>query len=36
MIAGTAKHYGLTVITNNLKHFRPFGIPVLTPEQVAI
>jgi predicted nucleic acid-binding protein len=36
MIAGTAKHYGLTIITNNLKHFQPFGTPVLSPDQVVI
>ena len=35
MIAGTARHHGLTVITRNLKHFQAFGIPVLTPDQVA-
>jgi predicted nucleic acid-binding protein len=36
MIAGTAKHYGLTIVTKNLKHFRPFGTPVLSPDQVLI
>lgn len=35
MIAGTAKRYDLTVITKNPKHFQAFGIPVLTPDQVA-
>lgn len=35
MIAGTAKHHGLTVVTNNVKHFQAFGIPVLTPDQVT-
>jgi predicted nucleic acid-binding protein len=35
MIAGTAAHHGLTVVTRNLKHFKQFGIPVLTPDQVA-
>jgi toxin FitB len=35
MIAGTAKHHGLTVITNNTRHFQPFGIPVLSPDQVT-
>jgi predicted nucleic acid-binding protein len=35
MIAGTAKHHGLTVITKNLKHFKAFEVPVLTPDQVA-
>jgi hypothetical protein len=35
MIAGTASVHRLTVITANLKHFRPFGIKVQSPEQVA-
>jgi toxin FitB len=35
MIAGTAKRHDLTVITENLKHFQAFGIPVFTPDQVA-
>jgi predicted nucleic acid-binding protein len=35
MIAGTAKRHGLTVTTNNLRRFQPFGIPVLTPDRVA-
>ncbi|MGV3550054.1 PIN domain-containing protein [Rhizobium sp.] len=35
MIAGTAKHHNLTVVTKNLKHFRAFAIPVLTPDQAA-
>ncbi|AJD42436.1 PIN domain-containing protein [Rhizobium sp. SEMIA 4085] len=35
MIAGTASVHKLTVITANLKHFRPFGIAVKSPDQVA-
>lgn len=35
MIAGTAQAHGLTVITNNLKHFEAFGISVKSPEAVA-
>lgn len=35
MIAGTAKRHDLTVITENLKHFQAFGIPVFTPDQVS-
>lgn len=36
MIAGTASCRGLTVITGNLRHFLPFGIPVLSPEQARL
>ena len=35
IIAGTASVHKLTVITANLKHFRPFGNPVKSPDQVA-
>jgi predicted nucleic acid-binding protein len=35
MIAGTARHHSLTVVTRNLKHFQTFGIAVRTPDQVA-
>ena len=35
MIDGTAKRHSLTVITENLKHFQAFAIPVITPDQVA-
>ena len=35
MIAGTAKYHGLTVVTNNLRHFQTFGISVLTPDQAV-
>jgi len=35
MIAGTAKAHGLTVITNNLKDFRPFAITAKSPDRIA-
>lgn len=35
MIAGTAKHHGLTVITRNDRHFRHFGISVLSPDRIG-
>ncbi|MCA1494662.1 type II toxin-antitoxin system VapC family toxin [Ensifer sp. NBAIM29] len=35
MIAGTASFHRLTVITAKLQHFRPFGIKVKSPAQVA-
>ena len=31
MIAATALEYGLTVVTRNVKHFEPTGVPVLNP-----
>ena len=31
IIAATAKAHGLTVLTANLRHFEPTGIPVLDP-----
>jgi predicted nucleic acid-binding protein len=31
IIAATAKVHGLVVLTNNLRHFEPIGIPVLDP-----
>ena len=31
LIAGTAKVHGLTVLTNNLRHFEPTGVPALDP-----
>jgi len=34
LIAGTAKHHGLTVITHNLKHFLSFRVEAKTPDQV--
>lgn len=30
-IAATAKHHGLTVLTRNLRHFEPLGVPVIDP-----
>lgn len=35
IIAGTASIHRLTVITGNLKHFRPFGIAVKSPDQIT-
>ncbi|MBM7044832.1 MULTISPECIES: type II toxin-antitoxin system VapC family toxin [Rhizobium] len=35
IIAGTASIHKLTVITANLKHFRPFGIAVKSPDQIT-
>lgn len=34
-IAGIAKAHELDVVTRNVKHFRPFGIAVLSPEEVV-
>lgn len=31
MIAATAKVHGLTVVTRNVGHFEPFGVPLLNP-----
>lgn len=30
-IAATADHHGLTVLTRNLRHFEPMGVPCLDP-----
>jgi predicted nucleic acid-binding protein len=35
MIAGTAKAHGLTIITHNLKDFRPFPVDARSPDQIA-
>jgi predicted nucleic acid-binding protein len=35
LIAGTAQHHGLTVITRNTRHFQAFGVPVLSPDEVS-
>lgn len=35
IIAATAEVHGLTVLTRNLKHFGPTGVPVLDPVEVA-
>lgn len=34
-IAGIAQAHGLTIVSRNVKHFRPFDVPVLTPEEAA-
>jgi predicted nucleic acid-binding protein len=31
IIAATARAHGLTVLTNNLRHFEPAGVPTLDP-----
>ncbi len=31
LIAATALHHGLTVVTRNVKHFEQFGVPLLNP-----
>lgn len=31
MIAATALEHGLTVVTRNVRHFEPTGVPVLNP-----
>ena len=31
LIAATALEHGLTVVTRNVRHFRPAGVPVLDP-----
>lgn len=31
LIAATALEHGLTVVTRNIRHFRPTGVPVLDP-----
>ena len=33
LIAATALEHGLTVVTRNLRHFQPTGVPVLNPFQ---
>ena len=34
-IAGTASVYGLTIITRNIRHFLPFGVPAKSPTELA-
>jgi prevent-host-death family protein len=36
VIAGIAEAHDLTVITRNVKHFRPFDIRVASPDDAAI
>jgi predicted nucleic acid-binding protein len=31
IIAATAQHHGLTILSRNIRHFVPVGIPVLDP-----
>lgn len=31
IIAATTKRHGLTLLTMNVKHFQPLGVPVLNP-----
>ncbi len=31
MIAATAQHHGLTILSRNLRHFEPFGVAVIDP-----
>jgi predicted nucleic acid-binding protein len=31
LIAATALHHNLTVVTRNVRHFEPLGVPVLNP-----
>lgn len=35
MIAGTAQVHDLTIITQNLRHFEPFGVAAQSPQQIA-
>ena len=34
-IAGIAKAHDLVIVTTNAKHFRPFGVAILSPEDVT-
>lgn len=36
MIAGTAHHHGLVLVTRNVRHFEPFGIAVTGVDGVAV
>jgi hypothetical protein len=31
VIAATARHHGLTILSRNVRHFAPLGVPVLDP-----
>ena len=35
LIAATALEHGLTVVTRNVRHFEPTGVPVLDPSSTA-
>lgn len=34
-IAGIAEAHGLVIVSRNTKHFLPFGVAVMSPEEVA-
>lgn len=34
IIAATARQYGLTILSRNVRHFEPLGVPVLDPIRV--
>lgn len=36
VIAGIAAAHELTIVTRNTKHFLPFGVAVLSPDEVAV
>ena len=36
LIAATALEHGLTVVTRNVRHFEPTGVPVLDPSSTAL
>ncbi len=31
IVAATAQHHGLTILSRNVRHFAPLGVPVLDP-----
>jgi len=31
IIAATAQHHGLTILSRNVRHLAPLGVPVLDP-----
>ena len=31
IIAATARHHGLTILSRNIRHFAPLGVPALNP-----
>jgi toxin FitB len=31
IIAATAQHHGLTILSRNVQHFVPLGVPLLNP-----
>ncbi len=36
IIAGTAEVHGLTIVTKNRRHFEPFGLAVLSPDDLTL